>query len=49
MADITMCNGKGCNVKNTCYRFKAPINEFRQSYFIEVPGKDESCDYYWGL
>jgi hypothetical protein len=47
MADITMCSGDGCNAKESCYRFKAPVNEFRQSYFVEVPGKGESCNYYW--
>lgn len=49
MADITMCEGKGCIVKNNCYRFKAPINEYRQAYFAEQPGKDKSCNYYWKL
>lgn len=47
MADITMCSGEGCSTKESCYRFKAPVNEFRQSYFMKVPGKDESCNYYW--
>jgi hypothetical protein len=47
MADITMCSGEGCSVKESCYRFKAPVNEFRQAYFMGVPGKDETCNYYW--
>ena len=47
MADITMCSGDGCTIKESCYRFKALVNEFRQSFFMEVPGKDETCDYYW--
>ena len=47
MADITMCSGDGCSTKESCYRFTAPVNEWRQSYFVEVPGKDESCDQYW--
>jgi len=34
MADITMCEGKGCESKNTCYRFTAKPSKFRQSYFI---------------
>ena len=32
MADISMCEGKGCERKETCYRFKATPNEHRQSY-----------------
>jgi len=47
MADITKCYGLGCNVKDDCYRHTAPVNEWRQSYFMEVPGKDESCEHYW--
>ncbi len=37
MADITMCKGDGCIQKSGCYRFMATPNEYRQSYFIEVP------------
>lgn len=47
MADITMCSGDGCSIKESCYRFTAQINEYAQSYFMEVPGKDESCNHYW--
>ena len=53
MADITMCNGTGCQVKDACYRYTAPVNEHRQSYFIDMPlyyDHDtgmESCDHFW--
>ena len=47
MADITMCEGKGCDVKNTCYRFTAKPSKFMQSYFIATPIKDKGCEYYW--
>jgi hypothetical protein len=47
MPDITMCNGQGCELKSTCYRYKAEPSEYRQSYFIEAPIEDEQCDYYW--
>jgi len=53
MADITMCNGKGCTMRNTCYRFKAARGEY-QAYFTESPHNnkvDEDnntiCEYYW--
>ena len=49
MADITMCEGKGCKSKNTCYRYKAEPNIFRQAYFIESPIKDSGCEYYWNF
>jgi hypothetical protein len=45
MPDITMCNGQGCELKSTCYRYKAEPN-MRQSYFTEAPIEDEQCDYY---
>ena len=52
MADITMCPGTDCPVKDKCYRFTANANEWGQSYFMNVPGKivDDkfTCDMYWG-
>ena len=48
MADITKCKGTNCPLKETCYRFTAIANEYRQSYFAEVPLKeDNTCDDYW--
>lgn len=48
MADITMCLGTDCPHKETCYRFTATPNEFRQSYFVTPPIKDGKCEMYWG-
>ena len=47
MPDITMCNGIGCEAKETCYRYKAIPNEHRQSYFLEPPIKNNGCEYYY--
>jgi hypothetical protein len=51
MADISMCNGQNCPVKEKCYRFTAPKG-FRQTYFAETPGKNQGddffCNMYWG-
>ena len=48
MADITKCKGTNCPNKETCYRFTATSNEYRQSFFVEVPLKsDNTCDEYW--
>lgn len=46
MADITMCTGKGCEAKHTCYRFTAKPNELLQSWFMESPIKDGGCEWY---
>lgn len=46
MTDITKCTGEGCKFKLQCYRFTAPMGTY-QSMFVEVPIKDEGCDYYW--
>jgi hypothetical protein len=46
MADITMCSGGGCPMKNNCYRHTATANEYRQSYFCEVPVKEGECEYF---
>lgn len=52
MADISMCPGTDCPVKEKCYRFTAPKSEYGQSYFFDAPGKTEddkfTCDMYWG-
>ena len=51
MADITMCSGQDCPVKEECYRFTALKCAYRQSYFAETPGKTEdgkfTCEMYW--
>lgn len=52
MADITKCEGTGCIVKETCYRFTAP-DGIRQAYFIKPPLETSlqhdgiTCNYYW--
>jgi hypothetical protein len=46
--DITMCPGTNCPYKESCYRFTANPNEFRQSYFMDPPFKDDKCEMYWG-
>lgn len=48
MADITMCDNNNCTLKEDCYRFTAPANKYRQSYFAENPKqKDGVCEEYW--
>lgn len=46
-----MCEGKGCQFKDNCYRHTATPNEWRQSYFAETPYKvtdgEQKCDYFW--
>ena len=32
MPDITMCVGTGCPLRETCYRYMAEPNEYRQSF-----------------
>jgi hypothetical protein len=43
-----MCKGTNCPHKESCYRFTAKSNKYRQAYFIEPPIKDGKCDMYWG-
>ena len=46
MADISMCDGHECPKKQECYRYTAPVNEYRQAYFTFTPyDKDHtSCE-----
>ena len=46
MADITMCSGEDCPLKESCYRFTAESNEFRQSYFLTPPFDGKTCEKY---
>jgi len=48
MADISMCKGDNCKLKEKCYRFTATREEIWQSYFLKPPIDDEgNCEYYW--
>lgn len=44
-----MCNGTDCPLRHNCYRATAKPNEFRQSYFMELPynKKKGNCNEYW--
>lgn len=52
MPDITKCHGQigatDCPYKENCYRFTATADKYGQSYFIELPLKNNKCDHYWG-
>ena len=49
MADITMCEGRDCPLKEKCFRFKANPAKMCQTYFSEAPYKDGECDYFWPI
>jgi len=51
MSDISKCTGVGCPLKETCWRYKAPANEFWQSYLTEVPYNHNvnACEEYWKM
>lgn len=46
--DITKCSGNGCDIKNSCKRFTSKPDPECQSYFVEPPIKDGSCEMYYG-
>ena len=51
MPDITKCEGRQCELKDTCYRYTSKASEFRQSYFTSPPlyiNKigEHQCEYY---
>jgi len=49
MADITMCYGLGCKLKDMCYRHTAPEGMW-QAYFTNPPhtNKGKKCEMFWG-
>lgn len=48
MADITMCDNKECPRRDSCYRFTAVPNPYRQSYWYPTPDHAD-CKGYWLL
>lgn len=43
-----MCNGNYCELRDTCYRYKAEPTPYRQAYFAKTPVfLSYQCDYYW--
>ncbi len=44
MTDITMCDDKTCAKRESCYRFTAPVNPYRQAYFYGRPSYPDGCD-----
>ena len=51
MSDISKCKGTNCPLAETCWRFRAPGNDYWQSYFTEVPynHQEKNCEYYWEM
>jgi hypothetical protein len=48
MADITMCSGDNCKIKDSCYRYTAK-RSFWQSMFKTPPLKEDgTCEMFWG-
>jgi hypothetical protein len=52
MADISMCNGKGCDLKEYCYRFTATPDSIAQTYTnfqpdLETMYGEKHCDFFW--
>ena len=46
MPDITMCPGKGCEKKDSCYRHTATASTPYQYWAQFGP---EDCDHYWPI
>jgi len=51
MPDISMCSGKYCLKKDSCYRHQAEPNVLRQSWFGSPPfdKKTGECNYFMEL
>ena len=49
MPDYTACKGEGCEVKQECARFRMEWGEYRQSVFMNSPGKDKNCEHFWDV
>lgn len=50
MADISKCAGKGCKLKEACYRYTAKADEMWQSYVMadeSLTPEQTHCDMFW--
>jgi hypothetical protein len=47
MPDITMCDGKDCPLRLSCYRHNAEPTPHWQSYFVVAPFAEGKCDHFW--
>ena len=46
MADISMCRGVGCDVKDLCYRHTARMDEYQTMSSFDKT-KNGNCEYFW--
>lgn len=46
MGDFTYCKGTGCELKETCFRFKSKFKSDREWFYIIPPFEDGKCEYY---
>lgn len=46
MADITKCLNENCHIKQKCYRWTAPSDDY-QSYADFKPNEDDTCDNFY--
>jgi hypothetical protein len=48
MPDTSMCSGKGCDKKDSCYRYRAKPCDY-QRYFLNPPIRGGECEKYWPI
>lgn len=48
MSDIAKCENESCPLKDSCYRYTALANEFRQSYAkFQIDDESGECSGFW--
>ena len=45
--DISKCIGKGCNIKEKCYRYTAPSSDYQSYSEFWLTRKKGECEYFW--
>lgn len=51
MSDVSMCDNRGCKMRETCYRYRKIPNKYEQHYEAFLPTEDDfgrfHCNGYW--
>jgi hypothetical protein len=49
MPDLAMCSNRTCELRSSCFRYRAHPTPLRQAYGDFAPSETGDCDYLWPI